>query len=133
MASREHRRRVRKAYCINFLRSQNYEVRELPDEYPDPHRRKASRWACRLVNTPEMIEKVRQYVLNNCKGDLARYRKLQALDRQERGETMSIHFGWYTIGKDWYLSSTDWKKLYIRIKDHELNHMGEQFFIFYMY
>ena len=133
MASREHRRRARKAYCINFLRSQNYEVRELPDEYSDPYRRKASRWACRLVNTPEMIEKVRQYVLDNCKGDLARYRKLQALDRQARGETKSIHFGWYTIGKDWYLSSTDWKKLYTRIRDHELNHVGEQFFVFYMY
>ena len=133
MSSREQRRRARKAYCINFLRNQNYEVTELPDQYPDPHRRKASRWACRLINTPEMIAKVRQYVLDNCKGDLARYRKLEALRRQERGETMSIHFGWYTIGKDWYLSSTDWKKLYARIRDHELNHSGEQFFVFYMY
>lgn len=132
MASREHRRRIRKAYCIDFLRSQNYEVRELPDGYPDPHRHKASRWACRLVNTPGMIEKVRQYVLDNCKCDIDRYRKLQALEAQERGETMSIHFGWYTIGKDWSMPSIDWKNLYARVKDHELNHSGEQFFIFYM-
>lgn len=133
MASREHRRRIRKAYCIDFLRSQGYEVRELPDEYPDPYRRKASRWACRLVNTPEMVEKVRQYVLDKCTGSIARHRKLAALDAQARGEKISIHFGWYTIGKDWQLPSVDWKKLYARVKDHELNHSGEQFFIFYMY
>lgn len=133
MASREHRRRIRKAYCIDFLRSHGYEVEELPDEYPDPHRCKASRWACRLVNTPEMIEKVRQYICDKCTGNLDRYRKLKALEAQERGETMSRHFEWYTIGKDWYLSMTDWKKLYARIKDHEQNHAAKQFFIFYIY
>ena len=108
-------------------------MKELPDEFPNPHRRKASRWACRLVNTPEMIEKVRQYVLDNCKGEIARYRKLRALENQEHGGSLCIHFGWYKIGKDWNLPSIDWKKLYARVRDHELNHSGEQFFIFYMY
>jgi hypothetical protein len=106
-------------------------VRELPDEFP--YRRKSSRWACRLVNTPEMVEKVRQYILDKCTGSIAKHRELAALDAQARGEKISIHFGWYTIGKDWQLPSVDWKKLYVRVKDHELNHSGEQFFIFYMY
>ena len=135
MSSREHHRRARKAYCINFLRAHGYEVKELPEISPPAHRRIVSRWACRLVNTPEMIARVREYVQSTGDGP-RQWRLLKALERQSRGEATCILFGWYMIGKDWNLctsvgSTFNWKNLYPRIKYHERNSPNAPFFVFY--